>query len=500
MADNELHLLPGDDDESATLELLRLIDDSGIGAVVDFDVAARTAVAQDPVAHAQKANESNLSDNANAFFLELLDVDLEALELPDVDDDEIAHKQMESASSSCEKEPRMRQHDKKLPTLLPRHVEGAVDAAAVSVERSEMPKETKKKTRTSVKDELAYLRRQVRELEQQLHQLQHAANDPNDEGNATYKEEEYSSSSTLEPSVWERVAQRQKHEKIKTEVENAKLREMLEGQLKVANSLARVLRKRPETTLLETSESSISNKKRLRLGDGAGVYETLTAQLETLYPQLDAVFAETGLSETPDKEVNDVQIKSDDMENNGRVYMELIHTKIFPFDLATTSRAVWQFAGLSRTKLHNGVYGAIDSSDEVVRSEFTVTLHLHRGEVLVHVQLMIKKIVEAERVVLLWSSMGTSEGSLIGSQRINISESGWTVIREISNSPSISPKTAPRTILQSIVWSSPEILDTSESGKQQAGVLTDLIMSSYHQNMEAIFQRIENLLMTQGRC
>lgn len=243
--------------------------------------------------------------------------------------------------------------------------------------------------------------------------------------------------------------------------------------------------------------------------------------MDALYDQLGAVFADTGFDDSRMHEIRDAQVKTDANDN---MYMELVDSKILPFDLAATSAAVWNFLGLSHTKFHNGVYRvcalrffhsgiwelicwqylisllqAIESTDDTVRSTFTVTLRLRRGEALVHVNLLLKKFVEGDRVVILWRSMGVSEGSLLGARRIRISESGWTIIRELNPSPTTSPPSdsSPRSIIQSVIRAAPEIQHSVE-GQQHAGVLTDLIIGSYHQNMKVIFQQIENLLMAEA--
>lgn len=106
----------------------------------------------------------------------------------------------------------------------------------------------------------------------------------------------------------------------------------------------------------------------------------------------------------------------------------------------------------------------------------------------------IRKIVEATRVVLLWSSVGTSEGSLLDSQhQIKIRERGWAVVKarneEAANESSL---------LQIVVRVAPELCHLQQSAKdhEQVGVLTDLMMGSYNQNIQAIHQLIENFLLT----
>lgn len=97
--------------------------------------------------------------------------------------------------------------------------------------------------RKNAKKELAYLREQVQALEQQLSDLQHPKRSSS--GSSVSR----STADKSAAAVWEQIAQRQQIEKQKAEVENVKLREVLEGQLRVANSLEKILRKRPNASV-----------------------------------------------------------------------------------------------------------------------------------------------------------------------------------------------------------------------------------------------------------
>lgn len=110
--------------------------------------------------------------------------------------------------------------------------------------------------------------------------------------------------------------------------------------------------------------------------------------------------------------------------------------------------------------------------------------------------------------MIMWSTLGTSEGDLFGSERIVIHETGWTVIEEIT--PSSLDRTgerSPSTIIQTIVRMTPQLEKKrdgggSVAGSQQiqsshVGVLTDLVLSSFNQNLEAMHQMIENIILTE---
>lgn len=150
-------------------------------------------------------------------------------------------------------------------------------------------------TRKRQKEELAYLRQKVLELETELRVMKdraratalsrpHGDGDESDSADTTSTSAAESSapssadgaaprpssssnsssdSAATAPetrvakvSLWERVAKRQLLEKQKAEMKNLKLKTALEDQLKIAKSLEKVLRKRPSATVRLTSYDS----------------------------------------------------------------------------------------------------------------------------------------------------------------------------------------------------------------------------------------------------
>lgn len=128
--------------------------------------------------------------------------------------------------------------------------------------------------RKRAKDELEYLRRQVQVLEQRLEGLrtQPAIISRDDDlGSASGSQhpvlidsgvgkdatDELVESLVKSPPppptaghhLWKRIAEHQLDEKQKTEVENQKLKHVLKSQLKIATSLSKLLRKRPDVSV-----------------------------------------------------------------------------------------------------------------------------------------------------------------------------------------------------------------------------------------------------------
>lgn len=94
-----------------------------------------------------------------------------------------------------------------------------------------------KKPRKRVKDELEYLRQQVKDFEEKLEQL----NQSSCEGLSSGIGWSTNSISRLQSGSWEGVAKRQQLEKEKSTIENVAIKETLGNQLQLAQSLSKLL-------------------------------------------------------------------------------------------------------------------------------------------------------------------------------------------------------------------------------------------------------------------
>lgn len=150
-----------------------------------------------------------------------------------------------STSQNAKTARRIAPPEKKLRVIIP----VSVFTPPVPTHQPHPPQEQKMTTgRKRAKDELEYLRQQVRELEGKLTQLQQS---PTNSDNA-HEIDGSEAEGQLEPShvhLWKRIAEHQLDQKRKSEVENAKLKDLLEGQLKIARSLSKVIHKRPDLTV-----------------------------------------------------------------------------------------------------------------------------------------------------------------------------------------------------------------------------------------------------------
>ncbi|RLN92115.1 hypothetical protein BBJ28_00001149 [Nothophytophthora sp. Chile5] len=370
--------------------------------------------------------------------------------------------------------------------------EVALDATVTDVTAAPIAKRepsTRKTRRQRQKNELETLRAEVAEMEQELEQLKVSSRASTPAGARCHSfldELDGQQQSNESASLWERIAEHQKTERLKAEVENVKLRDRLEGQLKIARSLEKLLRKRPAEETLGHGDQRARLRKLANVQE-ADISSMLSERVDTLFVDVDTVMRETGLG-TVKRERNDVEARFDDADC---VCLEMVDANIVPFALHGVSKAVWATLTTERIQLPNGYYAALDHTDDTVRAEFCVTMHLRRAEALARVQVLGKRVVEEHRVVIVWATIGQTEGAPFGVQHIDLIESGWTVLEEVTDERRSS---TPSTITQSCVRVTPE-LDEFLDWKARIRVLTDLIIGSYGVNMKTLHQTIENHLL-----
>lgn len=108
------------------------------------------------------------------------------------------------------------------------------------LQKDALPHSTMKKPRKRVKDELEYLRQQVKNFEDELEKLQRGSSEEVTSETDSLSFSVHSISQSQSES-WESVAKRQECEKQKAKAENTKLKEALNNQLQLARSLSRLL-------------------------------------------------------------------------------------------------------------------------------------------------------------------------------------------------------------------------------------------------------------------
>lgn len=141
----------------------------------------------------------------------------------------------------------------------------------------------------------------------------------------------------------------------------------------------------------------------------------------------------------------------------------------------------------------------IDSTDDVIKSQFFLTLSLRRTQTPIQMNVVIKRFVnDGDRMVFVWTSEGRPLDTSLGDQDIRISGYGWAVVeKHVMTSIGMEDIKSESSIIQMCVRIVPRFSDSVQQ-RTRSGLLTDMIVGSYTANVSHLIQHAENVLFTEG--
>ncbi|RMX62857.1 hypothetical protein DD238_008321 [Peronospora effusa] len=295
--------------------------------------------------------------------------------------------------------------------------------------------------------------------------------------------------------VWERMAHHQKEEKSKAEMENLRLKGLIQEQLKISKGLEKLLRKRCKSSMSSGSDVETSavglGVKRPRTSDTAetAVFASLASGLDARLAEMEAVFEKGGL--TRDKqELQETQMILD--ERRGPV-MEVKDAKVLPFDVKACAAAVWQ--SMEAESEATVVGGA--SGDTLCFKSY-IPLRQHRApDAELSVRCVIRRVMDEPSglVVFVWESVAECPNRLphvsSNAKGVEIRDCGWGLLQPLRSS--IGENSS---ILQLCSYLMPQLCGVSaEQSRQHIHGLAELVAPCYRGLWSKRQRNVENTLM-----
>jgi hypothetical protein len=422
----------------------------------------------------------------------------------------------------------------------------STDGSVVS--KSKPVRSGPKRVRKRQKDELIYLRCRVSELEERLTRLQKRSrkNDVPTPSSPTLSnmsstsgssggDDESGPPTTAKPSaqlaaVWEKVAARQHEQRQQAEIENAKLKEMLEEQIRVARSLERVLRRRANddvrvfrwlatyftrlahifffisSFLFQLLQSTHPTKKftwnRVATKDEEAImFQDMLQGLEQQYREAPGIFSLERFPTSRGAIFRDITVRmtgedpvnqpgEDDM---GEMYIDVLDCKILPFDFRSTAAAFWTHMTQGESAMKSLFRETFELTDDTMARSFGVEINAGPMRGQFRGKQCVRRYQEENRVVIVWTMLaepleisGTFMGGLLMRQK------SWVELTPSSEDPTQATQVRARYMM------TPDSYDDDEAAKSQdrrIGALTDFVIHSAHGNLNASHQLIENILV-----
>ncbi|RLN91210.1 hypothetical protein BBJ28_00014655 [Nothophytophthora sp. Chile5] len=374
------------------------------------------------------------------------------------------------------------------------------------------------------KEELAYLRSKTQQLEATLttlkqqnreelerQQQEKMQNGEVDAGGMTSTDLVVKSacgaafSGQREVSLWERIAKRQREEKAKAEVENAKLREMVQSQIRLVKSFERLLRKR--RVRFRVWDQLQDDKWHRSVTEGRKedeIFDEMLRAVDARYPHSDAILEEHGLGDS-DPAVNvgdDANMKYSAADG---MYLEFKEKKCMPFDYSSMDDVVWRSYGEGKLKLEDSTMTIVKQTEDVIFSKGILppprraagSSESKVSDNLVLLSVM-KRFHEERRVVYVWfSTMSVDRTKEGDGPPVHLIQKGCSVMAPATLADG-SPGCVVKNYSSSVPTLSGEIPEDPELQQAQhreVGMLTEMIFAAYQQSRQNINQTLENLLL-----
>ncbi|KAE9291610.1 hypothetical protein PR003_g24990 [Phytophthora rubi] len=353
----------------------------------------------------------------------------------------------------------------------------AAAAAAAKGVPLEETKPTKKRIRRQ-REELLYLRVKVQEMESSLAELKSKETRNRSPGSQlAVSGKPNSEGSSLLASVWESLANRQYKDRERAEQENRKLKSTLEGQIKLAKCLEKILEEQPE----DDSVPGVTRSEQSKLltmsvsSDPKAVHAQLLSELDAVFDELDAKYDVRKYQEI-EKEKLDVRVSSS-LDND--IALQFIGFKRVPFPQEVAVRGMWRFTSCEATKRQAYFYEEHEtSSKHSVARTFGHKIQSDNGS-------------------LDYRSESPIKFSAAPVNGIRFHENGWLVIEKASAKDG-SSKGKWSTIASSIELKpiyDDDVLDQDFT----VGALTDFVIDSFHRNMHIGEEVVAGIMMEEAR-
>ncbi|ETO70496.1 hypothetical protein F444_13030 [Phytophthora nicotianae P1976] len=332
------------------------------------------------------------------------------------------------------------------------------------------------------KDELDYLRIKAKELEEQLQQLKKREDGVKDQ-NETEKD-------AAGVSVWRKVARRQLEGKKRAERENEKLRGMVEGQLTIVQNLEKLLRKR---SAMEESGTWVSERKRVRVEYEAEnvIFDRILRQLDEQHKETDAAFRQNEFARKK-TDGQHMQVKPNGIYG---MFMEFLSSKILPFEVHTTATQFWRCMAQPHLKLRDGHYSLIDGTEDTLSAKMAFTVQHEKHQVMKDAWFAVKRFIEEDRCIFVWACETEVKGTLSSAQRMRHRDTGWTSVERYTNANDDSMDSC---IIQTCVRVRTELPEVMPRSQEELMLLTDIVTSSFLENLDGIHQSVEDALIEEA--
>lgn len=301
----------------------------------------------------------------------------------------------------------------------PPPVDSSVGALALATEPthgSKGERDRKARYRDRSRNELNYLREVSAELELELERWRRRVDGRSSTGHEGI-------TMSTQAKVWKALAGRQRAAWQAAAAENARLRVLLENQLKFAAQLEFLTQQRSAVP------RSLSGMQRATIDAmDAAIFDAYIAELDVVYARTDEVLTETGIDLEPEVPHRVVRMRYPEAGDQAS-YIEYLDTQVLLANLELARPNLWQVVLQHYLQRSGNVYDSVSTQNGAFSLKFRYPCSWYGHESSVAITHVLKVYDEPNRQVVVYRVMSEGEGALSG---IATDETGWSVLRPSS--------------------------------------------------------------------
>ncbi|KAL4116545.1 hypothetical protein PRIC2_011998 [Phytophthora ramorum] len=333
--------------------------------------------------------------------------------------------------------------------------------------------------RRRLKVEWAILRQQDVELSERLSNLKKRKN---------REKTQTRPRDSLAVGAWRAIAMKQYERREEAEDVQNRLRAAVNSRAAMIKDFQSILNKRLREAdkVVEAVSDALGEKKARTKAKDATLYKTYAESLNTLYENVDEIFAEVGTNTTPGMILGGEPTRK---LNGATECFENIGVGKIPFDFRRTSDAVLELSCAPHRQNERHEYDGLPDSENSKAVQFCSFLERGNGEVFtLKTYQVARRYIEKSRHVIVWRSLSEADEEFSG---LNLDETGWCVVHAPTNDAEFAS-----TLVQACIRLTPMHFEESgEKVKEKLGQFMDLSVKTVAEDNQEIERMMERLLL-----
>lgn len=232
---------------------------------------------------------------------------------------------------------------------------------------------------------------------------------------------------SAQAKVWKALAARQRLSRQDSEVENARLRVLLDNQIRFASQFQHLVRQREGN--FGTSRTPKMTCVKIDAAD-AEVFENYLVEIEPLYIQTDDVLRETGVGFRPEVAQRFIRTQNQQsaaslMDGDAASCVEFHETNVLNIGLDMCRTSTWRLVMQHYLQHSGSVYKPRIENPDVLTIKFRYSTTWLGRDSTITITLSVKTYDEPNRQVNVYRALSVGDGALAG---MATDETGWSVL------------------------------------------------------------------------